>query len=168
VGAAAAQQEPEAANEGLLNQGGLLSLSSISPQTSGNPAPEAAECTLGSCESARSTDSGMLPQRPTRRHVVKPSHVPALDFTRLQQHLEEEEEEEYQGEGGEEVCAGEEERYAEGPGDMHAEHEMHVEGGYSPDALQERHFPMYDLVCDPRGQHPRHLQWEPGPEGHLN
>jgi len=43
--------------------------------------------------SARSTDSGMLPQRPTRRHCPKPSDVPALDFTHLKNQMEEEEEE---------------------------------------------------------------------------
>lgn len=43
--------------------------------------------------SARSTDSGMLPQRPTRRHCPKPSDVPALDFTHLKNQTEEEEEE---------------------------------------------------------------------------
>jgi len=96
----------------VLNQGGLLSLSSISPQTSGNPAPDAMECMLGVCESARSTDSGMLPQRPTRRHVLKPPHVPALDFSRLQQQPEEDEEEEDPGDGEEEGLA--EEEYADG------------------------------------------------------
>jgi hypothetical protein len=77
------------AQEGLLNQGGLLSISSISPQTSVPPLP----CDGGS-ESVRSTDSGMLPQRPTRRHVVKPDNVPRLDFSRLKDEMEEEEEEE--------------------------------------------------------------------------
>jgi len=89
-------QEAEPAQDPALNQGGLLSLSSISPQTSGNPAPESMECLLNSCESARSVDSGMLPQRPTRRHVMKPRNVPSLDLTRLQQQLEEEQDEEEQ------------------------------------------------------------------------
>jgi len=77
--------------EGLLNQGGLLSLSSISPQTS--PPPPQPDPLAGN-ESSRSTDSGMLPQRPTRRIVVKPENVPALDFSRLRQHVEEDEQEE--------------------------------------------------------------------------
>merc|ERR1711972_1245623 len=80
--------------EGLLNQGGLLSISSISPQTSVPPLPGD-----GAGESARSTDSGMLPQRPTRRHVVKPDNVPRLDFSRLKDQMEEEEEEEMEAEG---------------------------------------------------------------------
>jgi len=92
----------EGIQEGVLNQGGLLSMSSISPQTSA-PQPESMECMGGISE--RSTDSGILPQRPTRRHVVRPGHVPALDLSRLNQQLEEDEEEEdeeglEQGEAG--------------------------------------------------------------------
>lgn len=85
------------AQEGALNQGGLLSLSSISPQTSQPPPAESMDQGHGAVsgtETARSTDSGMLPQRPTRRHVVKPAHVPALDFSRLKIQLDDEEEEE--------------------------------------------------------------------------
>lgn len=82
--------DPEGIQEGALNQGGLLSMSSISPQTSA-PQPESLECMGGISE--RSTDSGILPQRPTRR-VVRPGHVPALDLSRLNQQLEEDEEEE--------------------------------------------------------------------------
>jgi len=150
----ARQQEQEAVNEGL-NQGGLLSLSSISPQTSGNLAPEAAECTLASNESARSDDSGMLPQRPTRRHVLKPPHVPALDLSCLQQHLEEEEEEdegEDPGDGAEELCAD---------GAEYLEQELYGacgEDGYLPQGLQEQHFAMYDLACDPNGQQLKQLR----------
>jgi hypothetical protein len=81
--------DPEV-QHGLLNQGGLLSISSISPQTSVPPLPGEA----GGDSSVRSTDSGMLPQRPTRRHVVKPDNVPRLDFSRLKDNLEDEEEEE--------------------------------------------------------------------------
>eukprot|EP00927_Polykrikos_kofoidii_P036888 TRINITY_DN3109_c0_g2_i1.p1 TRINITY_DN3109_c0_g2~~TRINITY_DN3109_c0_g2_i1.p1 ORF type:complete len:970 (-),score=180.60 TRINITY_DN3109_c0_g2_i1:28-2784(-) len=73
------------------NQGGLLSLSSISPQTSPPPPVDSMQ---NSCQdSARSTDSGMLPQRPTRRIIIKPDHVPTLDFSRLHIGPEEEEEE---------------------------------------------------------------------------
>lgn len=85
------------AQEGALNQGGLLSLSSISPQTSQPPPAESMDQGHGAAsgtETARSTDSGMLPQRPTRRHVVKPAHVPALDFSRLKIQLDDEDEEE--------------------------------------------------------------------------
>lgn len=93
---AAMQREPHLgdadAQEGLLNQGGLLSMSSISPQTSLPPFPDSLG--VSGADSARSTDSGMLPQRPTRRHVTKPDHVPKLDFSRLKNALEEEEEEE--------------------------------------------------------------------------
>lgn len=76
----------------LLNQGGLLSMSSISPQTSPPPPIQQAESVGG--ETARSVDSVQLPQRPTRRHVIRPNHVPALDFSRLNHQLDEEEEEE--------------------------------------------------------------------------
>eukprot|EP00971_Amphidinium_carterae_P306463 6089962-Amphidinium_carterae.2 len=34
-------------------------------------------------DSARSDDSGMLPQCPTRRQVVKPAHVPTLDLSKV-------------------------------------------------------------------------------------
>lgn len=100
---AAMQREPHIGDmdgqEGLLNQGGLLSMSSISPQTSLPPFPDSSLGVSGA-ESARSTDSGMLPQRPTRRHVTKPEHVPKLDFSRLKNALEEEEEEEDEEEDG--------------------------------------------------------------------
>merc|ERR1719412_2615433 len=66
---------------------------------------------LNSCESARSADSGMLPQLPTRRHVMKPQNVPSLDFTRLQQQLEEEQDDQEQGDCVEEGLA---EEYAAG------------------------------------------------------
>jgi len=72
----------------LLNQAGLMSLSSISPQHSQlhRSAMEAMDH-----GSARSDDSGILPQRPERRVVMRPASVPKLDLTRLQD-LEEEEE----------------------------------------------------------------------------
>eukprot|EP00931_Biecheleriopsis_adriatica_P006323 TRINITY_DN107739_c0_g1_i1.p1 TRINITY_DN107739_c0_g1~~TRINITY_DN107739_c0_g1_i1.p1 ORF type:complete len:669 (-),score=111.55 TRINITY_DN107739_c0_g1_i1:210-2216(-) len=80
--------------EVTLNQGGLLSLSSISPQNSQNPPPEAMDgLGVSGTETARSTDSGMLPQRPTRRHIVKPASVPVLDFSLLKQNIDDEEEE---------------------------------------------------------------------------
>lgn len=77
--------------EAILNQGGILSMSSISPQNSAPPHPESM---LGASqlESARSTDSVPLPQKPDRKRVVRPNHVPCLDFARLAQALEEEEE----------------------------------------------------------------------------
>mmetsp|Transcript_117435 Transcript_117435/g.216217 ORF Transcript_117435/g.216217 Transcript_117435/m.216217 type:complete len:639 (-) Transcript_117435:109-2025(-) len=104
---AAMQREPHIgdmdAQEGLLNQGGLLSMSSISPQTSLPPFPDSSLGVSGA-ESARSTDSGMLPQRPTRRHVTKPESVPKLDFSRLKNALEEEDEEE--DEEGEDLADG--------------------------------------------------------------
>lgn len=76
----------EAMEEGPLNQGGLLSLSSISPQHS---VPYPNDSHLGG-DTARSADSGVLPQRPNRRNVIKPAQIPPLDFSRLNQ-LEEEE-----------------------------------------------------------------------------
>lgn len=75
--------------EGPLNQGGLLSLSSISPTASVPPLPESF-----AAESARSEDSGMLPQRPPRGESVKPVQVPRLDFSKLKDQLEDEEDEE--------------------------------------------------------------------------
>lgn len=108
----AMQREPDldVAHEGMLNQGGLLSLSSISPQTSANPGQETMECMMGGIDTARSTDSGMLPQRPTRRDVIKPAHVPMLDLSRLKQHEEEDEEED---EEQDEEGLGEEEEDAD-------------------------------------------------------
>lgn len=88
------------AQEGVLNQGGLLSLSSISPQNSQPPPAESMDQGHGAvsgAESARSTDSGMLPQRPTRRQFVKPARVPSLDFSRLKIQLDDEEDEEDDG-----------------------------------------------------------------------
>merc|ERR1740130_1675492 len=93
----AAAREPnlgEYGQEGPLNQGGLLSLSSISPTASVPPLPESF-----AQESARSEDSGQLPQRP-RTRLPKPSNVPQLDFARLKDAMEEDEEEE--GSEGEE------------------------------------------------------------------
>eukprot|EP00928_Gymnodinium_smaydae_P001722 TRINITY_DN10616_c2_g2_i1.p1 TRINITY_DN10616_c2_g2~~TRINITY_DN10616_c2_g2_i1.p1 ORF type:complete len:875 (-),score=209.65 TRINITY_DN10616_c2_g2_i1:104-2728(-) len=95
------RREPSMQSEGeqqLLNQGGLLSVSSISAQTSPPPPidPHAAQ----GDDSARSTDSGMLPQRPTRKIIVKPPQVTPLDFSRLQQQLEEEDDyDDYADEG---------------------------------------------------------------------
>merc|ERR1719199_1882343 len=51
-------------------------------------------------ESARSTDSGTLPQRPARRRVEKPAQVPRLDFSKLKDQLEDDEDEDdMDGEG---------------------------------------------------------------------
>merc|ERR1719284_893942 len=81
--------------EGPLNQGGLLSLSSISPTASVPPLPESF-----AADSARSEESGGLPQRPTRRQVIKPDHVPRLDFSKLKDAMDEDDEEdEIEGEG---------------------------------------------------------------------
>jgi hypothetical protein len=81
--------EPEP-QEGPLNQGGLLSISSISPQTSVPPFPM--ETGQEYTDSARSTDSGMLPQRPPMFGRERPQHVPRLDFSRLKEQMEEDEE----------------------------------------------------------------------------
>jgi len=161
-------QEAEPAQDPALNQGGLLSLSSISPQTSGNPAPESMECLLNSCESARSVDSGMLPQRPTRRHVMKPRNVPSLDLTRLQQQLEEEQDEEQ----GDCVEAGLADGYAAGfAGAGSDEGPVNLcdtagDGSYSrsPGAA-ERHFQGYGHQGDADGQHHQDLYWERAVEG---
>merc|ERR1740117_1962049 len=80
--------------EGPLNQGGLLSLSSISPTASVPPLPDSF-----AAESARSEDSGSLPQRPTRRGGPKPDNIPQLDFSRLKDTMEEDEEDEMDDEG---------------------------------------------------------------------
>merc|ERR1719437_285889 len=100
----------------MLNQGGLLSMSSISPQEEEpqNSQPPHLESMLGASaiESARSTDSVPLPQRPDRRRVVRPDHVPSLDLARLGEEVEEdddvldEEEQELQEE--DEAASGEE------------------------------------------------------------
>jgi len=100
------------AMETTLNQGGLLSMSSISQQTSAVPLTleSALDHHVGGAgggggggvpdsgdESAGSCDSGRLPQRPDRRKVIRPHHVPRLDLSRvvLQADEEEEEDEEY-------------------------------------------------------------------------
>lgn len=91
----ASRREPtgaefDAGPDAGLNQAGLLSISSISPQTS-PPPPQQPE-SPGALDTGRSTDSGMLPQRPDRRQVIRPSSVPPLDLARLKQWEEEEEE----------------------------------------------------------------------------
>lgn len=92
-------ENSEGGQEGPLNQGGLLSLSSISP-TAGALSPPPPESFA--VESARSADSGQLPQRP-RLEMFKPSNVPCLDFSKLKDQLEDDEdEEEFEGEGQEE------------------------------------------------------------------
>lgn len=80
------------AQEGPLNQGGLLSISSISPQTSAPPFP--GETGNEYIDSARSTDNDMLPQRPPMFGRDRPDYVPRLDFSRLKEQMEEDEEEE--------------------------------------------------------------------------
>lgn len=91
-------ENSEERQEGPLNQGGLLSLSSISPTASVPPLPESF-----AVDSARSADSGQLPQRPTRLVIGKPSNVPCLDFSKLKDQLEEDDdEEEFEGEGQQE------------------------------------------------------------------
>lgn len=69
----------------LLNQAHLMSLSSISPQHSQLQRSMMEPLDHGS---ARSEDSGILPQRPERR-VLRPASVPKLDLTKMQE-LEEE------------------------------------------------------------------------------
>eukprot|EP00419_Tripos_fusus_P047489 CAMPEP_0172835446 /NCGR_PEP_ID=MMETSP1075-20121228/25769_1 /TAXON_ID=2916 /ORGANISM="Ceratium fusus, Strain PA161109" /LENGTH=576 /DNA_ID=CAMNT_0013678489 /DNA_START=21 /DNA_END=1751 /DNA_ORIENTATION=- len=164
-------QEAEPAQDPALNQGGLLSISSISPQASGNPAPDSMECMLNSCDTARSADSGMLPQRPTRRHIIKPQIVPSLDLTCVQQQLEEEQDDEEQGDRAEE---GLDEEYAagfaragsdEGPVNL-----CDTAGGgsyscsRSPRAA-EHHFQDYGRQGDAGEQHHRDLYWEPAVAG---
>lgn len=110
----------------VLNQGGILSMSSISPQHS---MPPHLESMLGASgiESARSADSVQLPQRPDRRPVVRPTHVPGLDLARLWEGEEEEddvldeEEQELQGEEDDELASGEE-------GAAYAHHGQQQEG----------------------------------------
>jgi len=163
-------QEAEPAQDPALNHGGLVSFSTISPQTSGNPAPESMECMLNSCESARSADdSVMLPQRPTRRHVMKPPNVPSLDFTRLQQQLEQEQDDQEQGDCIEEDLA---EEYAAGFVGVGSDGEpvnlcdTAGDGSYSHSrspSAEEHHFQGYDHDAD--GQHHQDLYWEPAVEG---
>eukprot|EP00929_Paragymnodinium_shiwhaense_P107009 TRINITY_DN72959_c0_g1_i1.p1 TRINITY_DN72959_c0_g1~~TRINITY_DN72959_c0_g1_i1.p1 ORF type:complete len:765 (-),score=167.98 TRINITY_DN72959_c0_g1_i1:296-2590(-) len=85
----------EPSSEQALNQGGLLSMSSISAMTSPQHALQASELReIAEDDSARSVDSGRLPQRPERRQVIRPSHVPALDLRAVWQHVEDDEGEE--------------------------------------------------------------------------
>eukprot|EP00933_Yihiella_yeosuensis_P020079 TRINITY_DN16193_c0_g1_i1.p1 TRINITY_DN16193_c0_g1~~TRINITY_DN16193_c0_g1_i1.p1 ORF type:complete len:316 (-),score=83.80 TRINITY_DN16193_c0_g1_i1:91-1038(-) len=117
-----------AAQDAAMNQGGLLSLSSISPQHS-QPAPQESMEGMGvsGTETARSTDSGMLPQRLEKR-VIRPAHVPSLDFSRLKNPMEEEEEE------MEEEMEGQEEYDEDGDVDQLPMRplELGSDSGYSP------------------------------------
>lgn len=100
-----------------LNQGGLLSMSSISPQTSMPLVHEPLDGAAASgADTPGSEDSGRLPQRPCRRHIVTPAHVPPLDFSRLKHQLEEEEEEEEEGELPEEGADGDPRYYQDQAG----------------------------------------------------
>merc|ERR1711879_443100 len=105
----------------LLNQGGLLSVSSISAQTSPPPPPDP-HGNAGD-ESARSSDSGMLPQRPERLIVVRPTMVPSLDLSRLQMQLEEDEYDDY--DAGGEMAVG-----------------MHEDGAYDEQLYQQGVYPQ--------------------------
>mmetsp|Transcript_6649 Transcript_6649/g.16276 ORF Transcript_6649/g.16276 Transcript_6649/m.16276 type:complete len:588 (+) Transcript_6649:32-1795(+) len=116
-----------------LNQGGILSISSISQHTS----PQYA-----AMDSARSDDSGMLPQCPTRRQVVKPAHVPTLDLSKVPC-PQEDEEEEVEGEVQDEMEWREEDAqdilYS---GDAYAAEEIYGQEVYEQDS--------YDSIMDPR------------------
>jgi len=146
----AAMREPEpAANWGYaapeeksaLNQGGILSLSSISQHTSPQYAP------MDYCgDSARSTDSGMLPQCPTRRHVVKPANVPPLDLSKVPGPAEEEEEEEEDPEGGVQYEGENMECYAK---DVYGQDVVYQHDGYGYDQeVYEQD--SYNSAVDPR------------------
>jgi len=94
--------------QATLNQGGLLSMSSISPQTSAPIMQESAvdRTQLTAVDDSGSDDSGRLPQRPDRRKVIKPPHVPRLDLNRMKQRLAEMEEEEEEEPVGDEILDG--------------------------------------------------------------
>jgi hypothetical protein len=116
---------------------------------------------LNSCESTRSADeSGMLPQRPTPRHSIKPLNVPSLDFTRLQQQLEEEQYDQEQGDGveAEEYAAGFTGAGSDG-GSVNlcdAAADGSDSGSRSPRA-GEHHFQGYGHQGDADGQHHQDL-----------
>ncbi|CAJ1396660.1 unnamed protein product [Effrenium voratum] len=87
----ASRREPGVeAYDAALNQGGFFSLSSISPQSQLHPQEPDAGHGHVHLHSARSDESGILPQRPDRRIVRRPASVPKLDLAKTQQ-LEEEE-----------------------------------------------------------------------------
>merc|ERR1712232_636851 len=89
------RREPSLASDDqqpMLNHAGLLSLSSISHAQDLTSPPAPADRLAGQ-DSARSDDSGMLPQRPDRLQVNKPDCVPALDLSRLHERLEAEDDE---------------------------------------------------------------------------
>jgi len=90
-----ASQPVQACGPEVLNQGGLFSLSSISPQHSQLQPVEPIDvpgAAASGTETARSDDSGYLPQRQERR-VIRPPSVPQLDLDQVQQHIEEDEQE---------------------------------------------------------------------------
>ncbi|CAJ1416174.1 unnamed protein product, partial [Effrenium voratum] len=94
----ASRREPGVeAYDAALNQGGFFSLSSISPQSQLHPQEPDAGHGHVHLHSARSDESGILPQRPDRRIVRRPASVPKLDLAKtprsfsLRQQLEEEE-----------------------------------------------------------------------------
>merc|ERR1719281_44821 len=83
-------------SSGVLNQGGLLSLSSISPQgqsqhtesleaskTHGSMPPVQYDPLDDTRSDMESLDSERLPQKPTQRRCPKPKYIPPLDFTIL-------------------------------------------------------------------------------------
>lgn len=122
-------------SSGVLNQGGLLSLSSISPQPSGQytesleasrAVPPVQNDPLDDTRSdLESLDSEMLPQKPTHRRCPKPKNVPSLDFTKLDDHADESD-----GEDGGLIPDGEGYSDEDGGSD---EDEMHYgEGDSSP------------------------------------
>ncbi|CAK9076105.1 D-aminoacyl-tRNA deacylase 1 (DTD) (DNA-unwinding element-binding protein B) (DUE-B) (Gly-tRNA(Ala) deacylase) (Histidyl-tRNA synthase-related) [Durusdinium trenchii] len=113
------RREPGYEGVDMLNQAHLMSLSSISPQTSQlQPMDQG---------SARSDDSGILPQRPERRVVTRPASVPKLDLTQMQQLLEEEDYEEAEQE--DEDGQYDDEHQPPGAGGLHDESD---DGGRPP------------------------------------
>jgi len=96
----------------LLNQAHLMSLSSISPQHSQLQRSMMEPLDHGS---ARSEDSGILPQRPERR-VLRPASVPKLDLTKMQE-LEEE--------------------YSQGDPDEEQQYEQYAPGEYPEEGLDD-------------------------------
>lgn len=140
--------------DGPLNQGGLLSLSSISPTASVPPLPESFNA-----ESARSTDSGMLPQRPPRRQVVKPAHVPQLDLSKLKDQLDDEDEEEEEME-----MAGGPDEHGFDDDDLD---EMQAHGKIVREHLMQGEYDDGDEdPCWPSFDHAGHNFRDPGHMGH--
>lgn len=146
---------------GPLNQGGLLSLSSISVQPSGH-CTESLEASRGlgatldaKTDTARSLDSVHLPQRPTHSHCVKPSFVPGLDLSVLAQYMDENGEESDKDDASEGAFDEEEIEGEEDSGDLEF-----CEGGFDTLKMNGEALEFLDSASEPGSDQGMHDEEE--------